>query len=140
MSGAKTVPTGASVEEFLKSVDHPVRREDGYMLKDMMERITGCPSKMWGPSIIGYDQYHYKYETGHEGDFFMVGFSPRKAQHSLYFMPGYGTYDEIISRLGKVKTGKSCLYINKLADIDMGVLEELTHAAINHMRTMYPKS
>lgn len=131
-------PTAGDVDEFLASVDHKVRQADGFVLREMMERITGCPAVMWGPTIVGFDRYHYKYDSGHEGESFMVGFSPRKAKHSLYFMPGYGEYDEIVSRLGKSTSGKACLYINKLADIDMSVLEELTATAIETMRKKYP--
>ncbi|MGV6820969.1 MAG: DUF1801 domain-containing protein [Parvularcula sp.] len=131
-------PTDHSVDEFLASVEHEVRKADGYVLREMMERITGRPAVMWGPTIIGFDRYHYKYDSGHEGDSFMVGFSPRKAKHSLYFMPGYGEYDDIVSRLGKCTSGKACLYVNKLADIDMSVLEELTATAIETMRKKYP--
>lgn len=138
MVGNKTVATDSSVEAFLNSVEHPTRREDGFTLLEMMSRVTGVPAKMWGPSIIGFDQYHYKYDSGREGDFFMVGFSPRKANLSLYFMPGYGEYDALIKKLGKVKTGKSCVYVNKLADIDLGVLEELTRSCIHTMRKKYP--
>lgn len=137
MSTAATVPTGASVDDFINAVDSPVRQKDAWVIKEMMERLSGCQAVMWGPSIIGFDQYDYTYDSGHSGTSMLVGFSPRKTRHSFYFMPGYGTYDEIIGRLGKIKTGAACVYVNKLADIDMDVLEELTDACIKHMRATY---
>lgn len=138
MSGNKTAPTRVRPEDFLASVEHDRRREDGFALLEMMTRVTGMEPVMWGPSIIGYGQYHYKYESGREGDHFFCGFSPRKANLSLYFTPGYGNYEEYFTRLGKHKTGAACVYINKLADIDMDVLEELTAACVAHMRERYP--
>ncbi|WP_370338942.1 DUF1801 domain-containing protein [Parvularcula marina] len=137
MSGNQTVPTDVDPKEFLSAVEHDRRREDGFALLEMMNRVTKLKPVMWGPSIIGYGQYHYKYESGREGDFFYCGFSPRKANMSLYFIPGYGTYSEFFTRLGKHKTGASCVYINKLADIDMSVLEELTATCVKHMKSKY---
>ncbi|MEM9989888.1 MAG: DUF1801 domain-containing protein [Pseudomonadota bacterium] len=127
-----------SVDDFLHAVAHDRRREESFILKDMMERVTTSAPILWNSSIIGFDQYHYKYDSGREGDFLMLGFSPRKANFSLYFMPGYGTYDQFIQKLGKVKMGKACVYINKLSDIDMNALEDLTKACIDHMREKYP--
>ena len=138
MSDNKTAPTDVDPREFVEAVEHPRRREDGLALLEMMNRVMGLKPVMWGPSIVGYGQYHYKYESGREGDFFFCGFSPRKANLSLYFTPGYGTYNDYIDRLGKVKTGASCVYINKLADIDKDVLEELTAACVAHMTENYP--
>ena len=137
MSGNVTVPTDASVDEFIAAVEHPTRRENAIWLKDMMERVTGWPAVMWGPSIIGFGQYHYKYDSGREGDFLVCGFSPRKANLSLYFSPGYGQYDAALANLGKHKTGASCVYINKLADIDLDALEHLTRVCADHMRTLH---
>lgn len=134
MSDNKTVPTDVNPRDFLAAVEHPRRRKDGLALLEMMNRVTGLKPVMWGPSIIGYGDYHYKYESGREGDFFFCGFSPRKANLALYFIPGHGTYSDYIDRLGKVKTGASCLYVNKLADIDIDVLEALTAACVRHMR------
>jgi len=102
-----------------------------------MSRVTGYAPKMWGPSIIGFGRYHYKYESGREGDWLMVGFSPRKANQVIYLMPGYLDLDDHLSRLGKHKIGKSCLYINKLADVDVSVLEEMVQHAIGVLNENY---
>lgn len=138
MSENKTQPTVASVDAFLSGIEHPTRKADGMVLRDMMERVTGCPAVMWGESLVGFDQYHYHYASGRQGDMLMVGFSPRKANLSLYVMPGFEKLEDPLSRLGKHKTSKACLYINKLADVDMAVLEEITKAAIEEMRARYP--
>ena len=125
MAENKTRKTGASVEEFLASVENKRRREDGLTLLEMMREITGLEAEMWGPSIIGFGDYHYKYESGREGDMCLIGFSPRKQSLSLYVMAGSERFDDLLSRLGKHRRGASCLYINKLADVDMNVLHEL---------------
>ena len=137
MSGNKTVGTGASVEDFLRQVEHPVRREDGLKLNEMFKRITGWEPRMWAPTIIGYGEYHYKYESGREGDSLATGFSPRKASQSIYIMPGYQDFGDILSRLGKHKMGKACLYVTKLADIDEDVLEELIRAGLKDLGTRH---
>lgn len=126
----KTKPTGQSVEAFIAAVENGQRRQDAEQLAAMMERITGEAPKLWGASIIGFGDAHYKYESGREGDWFKVGFSPRKASLVLYIMPGFNEYGALMERLGKFKTGKACLYINKLADIDMAVLGELVARSI----------
>ena len=125
MAENKTRKTGASVKEFLSSVENKRRREDGQTLLTMMQKITGLEPEMWGPSIIGFGDYHYKYESGREGDMFLTGFSPRKQSLSLYVMDGFDGRDELLNRLGKHRKSVSCLYINKLADVDMDVLREL---------------
>ncbi|WOI54701.1 DUF1801 domain-containing protein [Parvularcula sp. LCG005] len=137
MAENKTVPTGQSVDAFIEAIDHAARRADAMILREMMERISGCPAQMWGPSIIGFDQYYYKYDSGREGDLFIVGFNPRQTKISLHFMPGHGTYEEIVRRLGKHKSAVSCLYVNKLADVDMAVLEELVATCVTTMRERY---
>ena len=124
MAEVKTKPTEVSVDEFLDGVKHPVRRADGEAIREMMERVTGEPAVMWGPSIVGYGAYHYRYASGHEGDMCRVGFSPRSANLVLY-VGGFPEYEEMLARLGKHKTSKACLYINKLADVDQAVLEEI---------------
>lgn len=134
MSENKTKPTDASVLEFLNNVEHETRKADGFTLLKLMEEVTGEPATMWGPTMVGFGSYHYKYESGREGDHFLAGFSPRKARLSVYIMAGFEQYDELLSKLGKHKTGKSCLYINKLEDIDMDVLKELVEASVAHMR------
>ncbi len=137
MSEQKTKPTGASVKKFLDGVDHEKREADAAVVNEMMERVTGLKGKMWGPTIVGFGNYHYKYASGHEGDWFLTGFSPRKASLVLYIMPGYGEFDDIMARLGKHKTGRSCLYINKLEDVDLDVLEELIAKSVTWMREKY---
>ena len=138
MTQNKTLPTSQAVTDFLQSVDHPVRRADGIALDQMFRQITGWQPQMWGPSIIGYGQYHYTYDSGREGDFLATGFSPRKANLSVYIMPGYTDFSAILARLGKHKIGKSCLYINKLSDIDMDVLTELVRAGLDDLAQKWP--
>lgn len=138
MAEIKTKPTQINVAEFIDAVENPVRREEAKIVCAMMERITGEPAKMWGPSIIGFGSYHYKYDSGHEGTMCRLGFSPRKAQLVLYILTGAAAEGERLARLGKHTTGKSCLYIRKLAEVDMAVLEEMTRAALAWMNEKYP--
>lgn len=121
----KTRPTGASVTAFIDAVENDTRRRDARTLLAMMKKVTGEKPRMWGPSIIGFGEYHYKYESGREGDMLNVGFSPRKANMALYVMGSIAEDDPLRDSLGKYKTGKSCLYINKLEDVDPAVLEKL---------------
>lgn len=134
----KTQETSADVAAFIENVEHPTRRADAKVVLDLLARKTGEPAKMWGPSIIGFGSYHYKYESGREGDFLRIGFAPRKAHLVVYILPGYTDFSDILARIGKYKKGKSCLYINKLADIDMAVLEELVDAGLADMEEKYP--
>ena len=134
MAENKTQKTGASVDEFLTSVENKRRREDGVVVLEMMKEITGLEPEMWGPSIIGFGDHHYRYESGREGDIFLTGFSPRKQSLSLYIMDGFDGRDDLLSRLGKHRKGASCLYINKLADVDMGVLRELIRRSFEQSR------
>ena len=138
MSEIKTRPTDASVEAFIDAVDHPRRREDARTLLDLMQRVTGEQPVMWGPSIVGYGSYHYRYASGQEADWPITGFSPRKQNLSIYIMTGFEESDELLTRLGKHKTGKSCLYVNKLADVDLDVLEKLVRASVAEMKRRYP--
>lgn len=124
MAEIKTKPTEVSVDDFLSGVAHPVRRADGKAVRALMERVTGEPALMWGPSIIGFGSYHYRYASGHEGDMCRIGFSPRSANLVLY-VGGFDEYEALLDRLGKHKRSKACLYLNKLADVDLGVLEEI---------------
>jgi hypothetical protein len=124
MPEIKTKPTAGSVQTFLDAVKHPVRRADGKSLQTMMERITGETATMWGPSIVGFGSYHYRYASGHEGNMPRVGFSPRSANLVLY-VGGFANYEEMLGKLGKHKVSKACLYLNKLADVDQAVLEEI---------------
>jgi hypothetical protein len=133
LTETKTKPTEVSVDAFLDAVENPVRRADGRAVRAMMERVTGYPATMWGPSIIGFGSYHYRYESGHEGDMCMTGFSPRKAQ-LVFYVGGYPGYADDLARLGKHKTSKACLYVNKLADVDQGVIEEIVGKTIAAMK------
>ena len=134
MAENKTVKTGASVDEFMAAVENKRRREDGLALLEMMKNVTGLEPEMWGPSIIGFGSYHYRYDSGREGDMPLTGFSPRSRSLSLYFMSGFDNYEELLGKLGKHRTGASCLYINKLADVDMDVLRELVAQSVEHMK------
>jgi hypothetical protein len=124
MAEIKTRPTDVSVDAFLDGVRHPVRRADGRAVRALMERVTGEPAVMWGPSIIGFGSYHYRYASGHEGDMCRIGFSPRSANLVLY-VGGFPEYEALLARLGKHRGSKACLYLNKLADVDPAVLEEI---------------
>lgn len=134
----KTKSTDNSVVEFIESVENEKKREDAYKLLKIFEETTGYEAKMWGPSIIGFGTYHYKYASGHEGDAPLAGFSPRKAKISLYFSPDLPNRDELLSRFGKFTTGKSCVYINKLADVDENVLKEFIQSDIQYVQNKYP--
>lgn len=134
MSENKTRPTERDVREFLNSVGHKTRREDGLALLEMMEEITGESAVLWGNSIVGFGSYHYKYESGREGDMPLVGFSPRKQSLSLYIMTGFEDYETMLAELGKHKLGKACLYVNKLADVNEDVLRRLIRRSYEHMK------
>lgn len=134
----KTKETDNSVIEFIELVDNPKKREDAYRLLDIFTETTGFEAKMWGPSIIGFGAYHYKYATGHEGDAPLVGFSPRKAKISLYFAPGEKKREELLKVFGKHTTGKGCVYINKVADINEDILKEMINESITFLTEMYP--
>lgn len=125
MSDLKTKKNDADVEKFLDSVENDKRRKDSLVVLNLMREVTGEEASMWGSSIVGFGSYHYKYASGREGDWFLSGFSPRKQNLTVYIMDGFSNYDELLGRLGKHKTGKSCLYINKLEDIDQDVLRQL---------------
>lgn len=138
MSANKTQPSGQDVDAFISSVEPAAKQDDARRLDEIFQSVTGYAPVMWGPSIIGYGSYHYSYTSGREGEFLATGFSPRKARHSIYIMPGYQDYSTILSRLGKHKLGKACLYVNKLADIDLDVLEELIHAGLTDLQKQWP--
>lgn len=140
MAEIKTKPTAVTADAFIAAVENPVRRDDARVVSDMMARVTGEAPQMWGPSIVGFGSYHYKYDSGHEGTMCRLGFSPRKAELVLYVLTGEADQAEQLARLGKHKTGKSCLYIKKLADVDMAVLEEITRSALAHMDARYPRA
>ncbi|MCM3408582.1 DUF1801 domain-containing protein [Metabacillus litoralis] len=135
----KTKENDKSVIEYIESVESPKKREDAYKLLAIFTEVSGYQAKMWGPSIIGFGKYHYKYSTGHKGDAPLVGFSPRKAKISLYFATGDSEREKLLEKFGKHTSGKACVYINKLADIDTKVLEELISQSINFLRRTYPE-
>ncbi len=134
MAENKTQPTAVDPLAFVASVEHPTRRADGEVLLALMRRVTGCEPKMWGPSIIGFGRYHYRYDSGREGDSMLTGFSPRKANLVVYVLPGYDDISDDLAQLGKHKIGSSCLYINKLADVDLEVLERIITHTVDKMR------
>jgi len=133
MPKLKTQKTNASVSAFLKSIADDDRRKDCQTLVRIMKRAVGAEPKMWGSSIVGFGHYHYKYASGRENDWFLAGFSPRKQDLTLYIMAGFDRYDALMAKLGKHKTGKSCLYLKRLADIDVAVLEDLISSSVKHM-------
>ncbi len=134
----KTRPTTASVEAFLARVPKEETRRDCATLVKMMKRVTGAPAVMWGPSIVGFGTYHYVYASGAEGDWPLAGFSPRKQDLTVYVMAGFERHPALVKRLGKCRTSVSCLYLKRLADVDLAVLEELITESVAHMRTLYP--
>jgi len=134
MAELKTKKTEKSVEKFLKSVKDIGQREDSFTVLKMMQQVTKSEPKMWGPSIVGFGTYHYKYESGREGDWPLTGFSPRKGNLSLYIMGGFDEKSDQMKKLGKFKTGKCCLYIKKLEDVDMSVLKDLVKSSVEVMK------
>lgn len=137
MAGNKTVPTDASVTAFIDALEDAEKRADAHAMITMMQAITGHEPRMWGPSLVGFGRYHYRYESGREGDFFLTGFSPRKSALTVYVMPGFERYGEALARLGPHKTGKSCLYLRNLDTIDRGVLEAIIRDSVAYMRRTY---
>ncbi|MBI4920725.1 MAG: DUF1801 domain-containing protein [Devosia nanyangense] len=143
MAEAKTGPTGVAVDEFLAQIEDPRKRADSQVLIELMQRVTGHPPKMWGSSIVGFGTYHYKYDSGHEGDSCLAGFSPRKAEFSIYLN---GTHepeiaarrDALLERLGQHRMGKGCLYVKWLEGLDMDVLEQLVRLSHAAVRERYP--
>ena len=137
MAEAKTAPTGASVAAFIAGVTPEDRRRDCRTLSALMRKVTGKRPRMWGPSMVGFGSYHYKYASGHEGDCFQIGFSPRKAALTIYAMPGPPRREALLARLGKHTASKSCVYVKRLTDIDMAVLEELLTVTVAHLEHAY---
>lgn len=137
MAENKTKPTAASVTAFVDSIDDPRRRADARKVASMMRRATGKRARMWGSSIVGYGTYHYRYESGREGDFMLTGYSPRKQALTVYILAGFDRFGRLMKKLGNYKTGKSCLYIKRLSDVDEKVLEQLIDASVKHMRDNY---
>lgn len=139
MSQNKTQPTLQDPKDFILSVENETRKKDALELLDIFTEITGQKAVMWGPSLIGFGQYDYKYDSGREGSFFRTGFSPRKSNLVLYIMPGFDNFQSLLDKLGKHRTGSSCLYINKLADIRIEVLSQLIRESLDYMRQKYPE-
>lgn len=133
----KTQKNVASVEAFINQVEDPKKREDSFAIIELMRKVTGSKPKMWGGSIVGFGTYHYVYVSGNSGDWPVVGFSPRKQNLTLYIMVGFSKYEELMEKLGKHKTGKSCLYVKNLSDIDMEVLETLIAESVEYMKGKY---
>jgi hypothetical protein len=137
MADTKTKPTDRSVEEFLKEVENPTKKKDSFEILRMMKKVTQEEPVIWGDSIVGFGSYHYKYSSGREGDSPMVGFSPRKQNLTIYIQDGIDKYDVLLKKLGKFKTGKVCLYINKLNDVDNEILKQILTKSVEYMKKEY---
>lgn len=134
MAQNKTQPTDASVDAFVDSIDNSRRRQDSREVLALMREVTGKEPTMWGDSMVGFGKYHYRYDSGREGDWFLAGFAPRKSSLVVYIMSGFPRHAELMKKLGKHRTGSSCLYINKLEDVDRDVLRELVRRSVEHTR------
>jgi len=138
MAELKTKPTQVSAEDFLNKIPDEDKRGDSFTLLEMMRQASGFEPVMWGPSIVGFGTYHYRYATGNEGDMPIIGFSPRVQALTLYIMTGFDEYEELLKRLGKHKTSKACLYIKRLSDVDVDVLKELIEKSVADMQKINP--
>ncbi|MDN5204711.1 DUF1801 domain-containing protein [Fulvivirgaceae bacterium BMA10] len=139
MAELKTKLNDGNVEAFIDAVGDDKQRADCRVIMDIMKSLTNAEPKMWGNSIVGFGSYHYKYDSGREGDWFLTGFSPRKQNLTLYIMSGFSNYEELFTKLGKFKTGKSCLYVKKLEDIDLDILKEMIVKSIDTISKRYSK-
>lgn len=137
MAKNKTTETSGSVIDFINEVDSEQKRKDSYRLIELMQDVSGHPAKMWGSSIVGFGHYHYRYESGHEGDAPLIGFSPRKAAISLYVFTGLEEHRHLVDSLGKFKTGKACIYIRRLSDINQQALVSLMEQTISYLVSRY---
>lgn len=140
MAQNKTQPTNQKVSAFIAAIEDTQKRADCKALLKLMREVTGQPATMWGPSIVGFGNYHYKYASGREGDHFLTGFSPRKQALTIYIINGFQPHARLMEKLGKFKTGRSCLYVKSLDDIDRSVLTSLVKASVAYMRKKYPDS
>lgn len=138
-STAKTVETKDSVTAFLNKIPDAVRKKDCFTIMEIMKAQSGFDAKMWGPSIVGFGSYHYKYESGREGDAPLVAFSPRKAEISLYLSSSFEKRDELLKKFGKHKSAKACIYVKKLEDVDLKILEKMVALSVKHVQKMYKK-
>ncbi len=136
MAELKTKVNDANVIEFLNSIENEKRKADSFKVLELMKSITKEEPEMWGDSIVGFGRYKYKYASGREGEWFLCGFSPRKQSLTLYIMSGFSKFENILSKLGKHKTGKGCLYINKLEDVDKKVLKELISSSVKYLKSL----
>ncbi len=133
MAENKTQKTALSVIDFLNNLPDEQKRQDSFTVLELMKQASGLEPKMWGTSIVGFGDVHYKYESGREGDWFLVGFSPRKQNLTLYILEGFPKYTDLLGQLGKHKTGAACLYINKLSDVDLDILKEMISRSVAQM-------
>ncbi|WP_316834649.1 DUF1801 domain-containing protein [Pedobacter nutrimenti] len=140
MAKNKTSETTASIRDFLEKINDPVKRKDSYVIAALMEKQSGFEPKMWGTAIVGFGSYHYRYESGHEGDAPLIAFSPRSNAISLYMASDFEAKEKLLQQLGKHKTGKSCIYIKKIEDVNLGVLIQLIDHSLVHMKRLYPES
>lgn len=140
MAHNKTKPTPQEASEFIAGIEDIRKQADCLELMTLMGNVTGEPAKMWGPSIVGFGSYHYKYASGREGDFFLTGFSPRKQALTVYIISGFEVHKKLVDKLGKFKTGKSCLYVKNLDDLDRSVLAQLVTESVAYMRKKYPEN
>ena len=138
MAKMKTTPTQASVDAYINAVEDAQKRADCRAVAAMMAEVTGAPARMWGPSIVGFGSYYYRYASGREGDFMETGFAARKRAITLYIMAGFSEYGDLLAKLGKHDTGKSCLYVKRLADVDQSVLREMVERSVAWIRARYP--
>ena len=134
MAENKTTPNDQDVEQFLNSFDDERKRKDSFTILELMKQVTGREPRMWGSSIVGFGSYHYTYESGREGDMPLAGFSPRKQNLTLYNMGGFERYDDLLKKLGKHTTGKGCLYIKRLDDVDLPTLKSLIEESVKHVK------
>lgn len=138
MYEAKTKPTKITAAAYIKGIEDETRRKDCRTLVTIMSRVTGCKPVMWGPSIVGFDKYHYKYDSGHEGECCITGFASRKGDISVYLVPGSGQAKALLAKLGRHKMAKACLYIRRLEDVDLAVLEQLITIGVAEVKRKYP--
>ncbi len=138
MAKMKTTPTPASVDAYIDAVEDAQKRADCRAVAAMMAEVTGAPARMWGPSIVGFGSYHYRYASGREGDFMETGFAARKRAITLYIMAGFSEYGDLLAKLGKHDTGKSCLYVKRMADVDQAVLREMVERSVAWIRARHP--
>ena len=137
MAKNKTTQNASPVEDFINAVDNEQKRRDSWDMIALMKKITGAEPRMWGSSLVGFGSYHYKYESGREGDSFLTGFSPRKTAFTVYIMPGFSECADLMAQLGSYKTGKSCLYVKNLDVVDRGILEQIINKSVEDMRERY---